>query len=52
MIQPYNNEFQKLLRQIMSQEPKLKLSEKDFVQLIQEMKVFELVGDIHVVWLN
>jgi len=39
------NEFQKLLRQIMSQECKPLFSKEIIDQSIREMEVFELVGD-------
>ena len=46
------NEFQKILRQVMSQEPKPLLSEEEIHFDVLAMKVMELVGEKYVVWLN
>ena len=52
MIQPNENEFKKVLRQIMDREPKPVFSKEEIDLSIREMDVFELVGDRYVVWLN
>jgi hypothetical protein len=46
------NDFHKLLRQILSQEPRSLMCKEDIEQAVFEMDVFELVGDRHVVWMN
>ena len=46
------SEFKKLLKEIMSQEPKPTLSEEEIHFDVLAMKVIELVGEKYVVWLN
>jgi hypothetical protein len=46
------NDFQKLLWQVMSQEPKPIISEEEIHFEVLSMKVLELMGGKFVVWLN
>ena len=46
------NEFHKILRQVMSQEPKPILSEEEIHFEVLSMDVMELVREKYVVWLN
>lgn len=52
MLQPNENEFQELLRQIMSKPPKSILSEEEIHFDELAIGVMELVGDRWVVWKN
>ena len=46
------NDFHKILRQIMSQDPEPLMSEEEIHFDMLSMEVMELVGDSWVVWLN
>ncbi|MCK4989316.1 MAG: hypothetical protein KAS29_02480 [Bacteroidales bacterium] len=46
------DEFIKLLRQIMSQEPKPTSSKEEVHLDVLSIKVIEMVGEKYVVWLN
>lgn len=46
------NEFQKILRLMMTQEPRPILSEEEIHFDVLSMEVIELVGDKYVVWMN
>jgi len=47
-----SDKFHKILRQVMSQEPKPLLSEEEIHFDVLSMNVIELVGEKYVVWLN
>ena len=46
------DEFQKLLRQVMSETPLPIIDPEIIAQTVREIEVLQLVGDRHVVWLN
>jgi hypothetical protein len=52
MISKHPNDFHKIIRQIMSQEPKPVLSEEEIHFEELTMGVMELVGEKYVVWKN
>jgi len=45
-------EFRKLFHEIMSQPPKPTMSEEEIHFDVLAMRVIEIVGEKHVVWLN
>ena len=51
-MEHHPNDFHKILRQVMSQEPKPTLSEEEIHFDVLAMDVIELVGGKYVVWMN